>query len=108
MTSVETIELIINKPLNDIFPDLDTWKDKYNEYIKILHPDKCSDKNASTAVAKLNKFKTQFEKDSSIEDDSGKVNYKFKSIVFKGDTALLTKSYENYNKLINHLFERFV
>jgi hypothetical protein len=75
------------------------FKKQYTEMIKRLHPDVCDLPKAGEAVAKLNQFKDQLEKE--VEDDAGSIfKIDTQSYLFKGERDVLEKSYQNYHKLL--------
>ena len=81
---METKQLIIkvNQAVSytEVFPDLNTWKDTFKEYIMQLHPDKCSEPGAADATSKLSVWKTEIEKGKRFKDDAGEVSYSINTV----------------------------
>lgn len=76
------------------------YRKQYLSYLKLLHPDVCSLVGANEAVEKLNAFREYMEQFSQFEDDAGRMlQTDEKTLVFRGDRALLVKSLENYRRL---------
>ena len=103
MTDVEVIEKILksSKP-SDLFTDSEPKK-IYIQYSKLIHPDVCSHKSAGEAMAKMNFFKDVLENGTPYVDEAGPFRVFDKKIVYVVNDAnrkLITKSVENYKKLM--------
>jgi hypothetical protein len=102
MTDTEVVEKVLasNKP-SDIFPE--DWKPEYLRFTKLIHPDACKLTDASEAMAKLNHYKDMIEKGSEFSDETGVFRVFEKRIEYHVtdlNRALLTKSVNNYKKLM--------
>jgi hypothetical protein len=104
MTDVDVIEKILkaSKP-SDLFTDSEPKK-IYIQYSKLIHPDVCSHKSAGEAMAKMNYFKDVIENGTPYVDESGPFRVFEKKIVYVVSDAnrkLISKSVENYKKLMS-------
>lgn len=101
MTDSELIEkLLTSENYIYIFPKLDSWKDEYNNYAHLIHPDKCKHPKASEAMIKLNKFKDELELGKKHKDDAGIISYTHLGFEIIGNKDLLRKSFQNYSLLL--------
>jgi hypothetical protein len=103
MTDVELITALLksNKP-SDIFPD--DWKKLYLTYSKLIHPDNCKLSDASNAMAIMNHYKDLLENGTPYVDEAGPFRVFEKRIEYEvndGNRALITKSVNNYKKLMS-------
>ena len=101
MTDVEIIEKILNsnKPA-DLFNG--EWKTTYRSYSRLIHPDFCSQPNASNAMAKMNYYKDVLVNGIEYADEQGKFRMFEKKLLYvlsDENRKLITKSVENYRKL---------
>ncbi|MEI7504817.1 MAG: hypothetical protein WCJ61_16200 [Paludibacter sp.] len=104
MTDIDVIEKILksSKP-SDLFTDTEPKK-IYIQYSKLIHPDVCSNKSAGEAMAKMNYFKDVIENGTPYVDESGPFRVFEKKIVYVVNDAnrkLITKSVDNYKKLMS-------
>ena len=101
MTDVEIIEMVLksNKP-SDLFNG--DWKSTYKSYSRLIHPDTCSQPNASDAMAKMNYYKDVLENGVQYRDEAGDFRVfekKLLYIVTNENRNLIRKSVKNYNLL---------
>lgn len=101
MTDIEVIDLVLksNKP-QDIFNG--DWKTTYKSYSRLIHPDMCSQPNASDAMAKMNYYKDLLEYGVQYRDETGDFRLFEKKIVYQvtdENRMLLNISYNNYKIL---------
>ena len=101
MTDTEIIEKVLksNKP-SDIFNG--DWKTTYKSYSRLIHPDACSQSNASDAMAKMNTYKDLLENGVQYTDEAGEFRVFEKKIVYiitDKNRKLIQKSVKNYNML---------
>lgn len=104
MTEKEAIEKILNanKP-SDLFIG-NEWKKEFFKLSQLVHPDVCTDKRANDAMAKLSGFKDLMEKGYELVDESGMFSVFDNKIIYlvnDKNRSLLTKSYNNYMKLMS-------
>jgi hypothetical protein len=100
MTSTEAITKIIKaNSIKEVFPDLANWKTTFKQFSMLIHPDKCSDKLAQDAFAKLNQYKENIEKGRKYEDDAGLVTYTMNTVTIKGNKDLLKISVDRFRYL---------
>lgn len=95
MTSAELIQKVLAaKSYRQIFDNLNEMEDLFIEYIKLVHPDSCSDAGAHEASAKLNAMRDEIIKGFSFTDDAGTVEYVplTHSTIFKGHIPLFEAS----------------
>jgi len=101
MTDIEVIEKVLksDKP-QDIFTG--DWKATYKSYSRLIHPDMCSQPNASDAMAKMNYFKDILENGVQYTDETGDFKVFEKKILYQvtdDNRKLIQKSVKNYNLL---------
>ena len=103
MTDIELIEKVLkSKKPSDIF--LDDWKKEYVRFSKLIHPDACTHPKASDAMAIINHYKDVIENGIGFVDEAGTFRVFEKKIEYDvNDTnlKLITKSLENYKKLMS-------
>lgn len=75
------------------------YKSVYREAVKLLHPDLCYLPAAADALIRLNELRLQYEKGRVITDDAGSIWSKDETVIFRGDSHLLEKSYRNLLQL---------
>ncbi len=76
------------------------YRKEYLSYLKVIHPDVCALAGANEAVEKLNTYREYMEQFGKFEDDAGPMlQPDEKTVLFRGDKALLVKSLENYKRL---------
>jgi hypothetical protein len=100
MKDSEIIDLILQagEPV-DLF-DTTTYKKKYVEFLKQIHPDVCALPMANEACSKLNSFKRALDLPSMFDDDAGTIHLiDDVTMIQTGDKTLLEKSYTGYKKL---------
>lgn len=101
------IDLILNGNLSIIFPSLEESdiKSRYNQLVKLVHPDVCSDLRASDAFAKLKYWHDIAINGYQYKDESGGIIFKNNTLRFTGskNAKLLKISYDNFHKLKNKL-----
>jgi hypothetical protein len=103
MTDIELINKVVKatKP-SDVFSD--DWKKQYKDYCKLIHPDYNPNSLAAEAMAKMNYFKNVLENGTKYTDEAGDFRVFEKRIEYEvTDTnrKLITKSVENYKKLMS-------
>jgi hypothetical protein len=77
------------------------FKKEYLAYIKLLHPDICSEPGASDATSKLNDLREVMESRFLLQDDAGAIRVADeKTLLFQGDKTLLNKSLQQYRRLM--------
>lgn len=103
MTDTELIEKVLkSKKPSDIFPD--DWKKEYLRFSKLIHPDTCGHPDASNAMAIINHYKDVIENGTPYKDEAGPFRVFEKKIVYQvtdDNRKLITKSVENYKKLMS-------
>jgi len=103
MTDKELIDKILkSKKPSDIFNG--DWKKEYLQYSKLIHPDACSAANASNAMAVMNAYKDVIENGVKFIDEAGEFRVFEKKIVYvvtDANRKLITKSVDNYKKLMS-------
>jgi hypothetical protein len=102
MTGQQVIDTVIKaNSYLDVFSNIEDWKNDFNSFIQMIHPDKCHLQHAQYASAKLLEFRKALENGVDFNDDAGLVTYFPKCCIFKGKEDLLKLSLKNYNKLIS-------
>lgn len=77
------------------------FKKEYLAYIKLLHPDVCSEPGAADAASKLNDLREVMESRFLLHDDAGEIRVTDeKTLLFQGDKTLLDKSLQQYRRLM--------
>jgi hypothetical protein len=100
MTASEIIAKILNaSSCTEIFPDLSNWSQSYKEYMKLIHPDLCSEPGHKEAAEKLNVWKEELSNGRYFTDDAGSVKFNLNTCEFTGKADLLKRSLDNYRKL---------
>ena len=88
----------------DVFTKKSECKAEYRAYSLLLHPDRCKLKGTEEAFKKVTEFRDAIENSYEFKDDVGTVKYSDFSITIEptpGNEALLQRSLEKYEKLIN-------
>ncbi len=93
--------ILSSKSCVDLFPNLSNYSTDYREYVKVIHPDKCSDPEAPAAFDKLTQYKDFIENGIKFTDDAGDAKYYPDRIEFSGKEELLNLSLANYKTLIS-------
>lgn len=88
------------KSIKDII-NMSNYDFECKDIIKKIHPDVCRLPTANDAFVKFMELKNLFDNGFCFDDDSGKVIIKENIVIFDGDTDLLRKSIDNYNKIYN-------
>jgi serine/threonine protein kinase len=92
MTTIEAVSKIMNATKFADIVDLGRYKEDYRELVKLVHVDKGGNPEAT---AKLNDFKTIYEKGIKYEDEAGEY-YSNGYWIKRKSTDLLEKSYKNW------------
>ncbi len=82
------------------FEDLRTWKEEYKLYVKLIHPDVCSDSRSTEALFKLNKFKEQLENGITFTDEACTITYNLNSCEVSGEEKVIERNRSNYLTLM--------
>lgn len=102
MTAKELIPRVLKaKTAKEVFSDISNWKPEYKQFLLLIHPDRCSEKDAAAAAAKLNEFKLILEEGTTYSDEVGKITYKNRSVRIQGDKTMLKISIERYKFLMS-------
>jgi len=103
MTDIDLIQKVLkSKKPSDIFTD--DWKKTYINYCKLIHPDTCSHSKASDAMAIINYYKDVIENGMPYVDEAGAFRVfekRIEYLITDDNRKLITKSVENYKKLMS-------
>lgn len=98
----QILESVVNaRSIAEVFDDLGAWKNEYKLYVKLIHPDVCSDPRSTEALFKLNQFKDQLENGISITDEACTIIYKLNTCEITGDEEVIERNRTNYLRLIS-------
>ena len=101
MDTEELLNKILNAATAQAIFSKAHFKKEYLHYQKLLHPDVCHLPGATEAALKLNLFRKDMEAGTQIQDDAGTMTQlDDRTLVFKGDTAMLLASMTHYQRLI--------
>lgn len=101
LSSTELIDKVMNaRSMRDVFTQMDKFEETYTAYMKILHPDRCTDPGAGEAVARLNTWRDELKKGLKATFDGLSVVVTNDAISYEGTSAILRWSCDNYNKLV--------
>lgn len=95
------------KEVIDVSDYVTSWKN----VMKLIHPDVYKESNADAVSAKFMELKNLWENGWVFDDDSGNVRIKENIITFEGDSDLIKKSQQNYEKIFrmaNDNFKRYL
>lgn len=93
--------LLASKTIQDVFPDLDKYKEVYKEYATLIHPDTCKEKGASEAMTILNKYKNEMVIGTRYNSDGISYKYAGSLVTVSAGEVILDTIERNYNVLLS-------